>query len=100
MGMILGTAAYMARSRRAGKPSTGAADIWAFGCVLFEMLTGTGVQGEDVSEALASVLSASPTGRVLPGRHTRGDPTASCYGGVSRRTRKSGCTDAKQRRAN
>src|SRR6202790_97789 len=72
-GMILGTASYMAPEQARGKESVDKrADIWAFGVVLYELLTGKRLfQGEDVSETLAAVimkepdLSAAPA-QVLP----------------------------------
>jgi serine/threonine protein kinase len=58
-GVILGTAAYMSPEQARGKAVDKRADIWAFGCVLYEMLTGrVAFQGEDVSEILASVIKA------------------------------------------
>ena len=65
--MILGTAAYMAPEQARGKPVDKRADIWAFGCVLYEMLTGTrAFAGDDVSEVLASVLAREPDWARLP----------------------------------
>ena len=66
-GMILGTAAYMAPEQARGKPVDKRADIWAFGCVLYEMLTGAkAFDGEDVVEVLASVIHKEPDLSRLP----------------------------------
>ncbi|MBI3048649.1 MAG: protein kinase [Acidobacteria bacterium] len=65
-GVILGTAAYMAPEQARGKPVDKRADIWAFGCVLCEMLTGKrAFEGEDLSETLAFVLTKEPDWRAL-----------------------------------
>lgn len=66
-GIILGTAAYMSPEQARGKPVDKRTDVWAFGCVLYEMLTGTrAFEGEDVSETVASVLSGEPDWARLP----------------------------------
>jgi eukaryotic-like serine/threonine-protein kinase len=60
-GMILGTAAYMSPEQARGKTLDKRTDIWAFGCVLFEMLTGKrAFEGETVSDTLAAVLRGEP----------------------------------------
>jgi Tol biopolymer transport system component len=60
-GVIIGTAAYMAPEQASGKPADRRADIWSFGVVLFEMLTGRqAFAGESVSDTLASVLKVEP----------------------------------------
>jgi len=60
-GIVLGTAAYMSPEQAKGKPVDKGADIWAFGVVLYEMLTGTQLhQGETLSETLAAVLKEAP----------------------------------------
>ena len=69
MGMILGTAAYMAPEQASGKPVDKRADIWAFGVVLWEMLTGGRLfEGETVSHVMAAVLTKDPDLTVVPAR--------------------------------
>ena len=66
-GLILGTAAYMAPEQARGKSVDKRADIWAFGCVLYEMLTGRrAFDGDDISTTLASVLKTDPDWQLLP----------------------------------
>jgi serine/threonine-protein kinase len=66
-GMILGTAGYMSPEQARGKPVDRRADIWAFGCVVFEMLSGRrGFPGETISDTLVSVLSRDPAWSELP----------------------------------
>ena len=66
-GVILGTAAYMSPEQAKGKPVDKRTDIWAFGCVLYEMFAGRrAFEGEDVSDTLAAVLRAEPDWTGLP----------------------------------
>jgi Tol biopolymer transport system component/predicted Ser/Thr protein kinase len=68
LGVILGTAAYMSPEQAKGKTVDRRADIWAFGAVLFEMLSGRqAFVGETVSETLASVMKDEPDWSTLPG---------------------------------
>jgi len=66
-GMILGTAAYMSPEQARGKPVDRRVDIWAFGCVLYEMLCRKPAHsGETVSDTLASVILREPNWELLP----------------------------------
>jgi serine/threonine protein kinase len=57
LGVILGTAAYMSPEQAKGRPADKGSDVWAFGCVLYEMLTSRrAFEGADVSDTLAAVL--------------------------------------------
>jgi serine/threonine-protein kinase len=67
VGVILGTAAYMSPEQAKGRPADKRSDIWAFGCALFEMLSGQrAFDGEDVSDTLANVLKVEPEWNRLP----------------------------------
>jgi serine/threonine protein kinase len=60
-GVILGTAAYMSPEQAKGRPVDKRTDIWAFGCILYECLTGRlSFQGETVTETLAAVIMLDP----------------------------------------
>ncbi len=65
--VILGTAAYMSPEQAKGRPVDRRADIWSFGCVLYEMLTGRqAFEGEDVTEILGSIVKTEPDWTRLP----------------------------------
>jgi serine/threonine protein kinase len=67
VGVLLGTAAYMSPEQAKGDEADRTSDVWAFGCVLYEMLTGrVAFQGATVSETIASVLKDEPDWRRLP----------------------------------
>lgn len=66
-GTILGTAAYMSPEQAKGKPVDKRADIWAFGCILYECLTGKApFKGETVTETLAKILEGTPDWNLVP----------------------------------
>jgi serine/threonine protein kinase len=84
-GVLLGTAAYMSPEQAKGKVVDRRADIWAFGCVLYEMLTGQmAFRGEAVTDTLAAVIKEEPDWSQLPAA----TPIRSA---ACRRTRSSDC---------
>ena len=88
-GIILGTAAYMSPEQARGKAVDTRADIWAFGCVLYEMLTGkTAFAGESVSDTIVAILQREPDLSVVP---------ASTPGSVRRLLRRCLQKDVKRR---
>ena len=66
-GVILGTAAYMSPEQARGKPIDKRTDVWAFGCVLYEMLTGrVAFAGDTLSDTIAAILEREPDWSALP----------------------------------
>ena len=67
LGRVIGTPAYMSPEQARGKPTDKRCDIWSFGCVLYEMLTGrVPFEGETVSDTLANILDHDPDWQLLP----------------------------------
>jgi serine/threonine protein kinase len=67
LGAIMGTAPYMSPEQARGKPIDKRTDIWAFGCVLYEMLTGRrAFAGDEVAETIAAILAREPDWSALP----------------------------------
>ena len=66
-GIILGTAGYMSPEQAKGRAADKRSDVWAFGCVLFELVTGKrAFDGEDVTEILAAIVRGEPDWQALP----------------------------------
>ncbi|MHC4509753.1 MAG: serine/threonine-protein kinase, partial [Planctomycetota bacterium] len=66
-GRVIGTPAYMSPEQARGKPADKRSDIWSFGCVLYEMLTGRiPFKGETISDTLANILQTDPEWHALP----------------------------------
>ena len=71
VGVILGTAAYMSPEQAKGRVVDRRSDVWAFGCVLYEMLTARrAFEGEDVTDTIAAVVRADPDWNALPAETT------------------------------
>ncbi len=88
-GMILGTAAYMSPEQAKGRAADRRSDVWAFGCVLYEMLSGKQpFSGETVSDTLAEVLKVDPDWNALP---------ANTPAGIQKLVRRCLVKDPKQR---
>jgi len=67
MGVVFGTAAYMSPEQVRGAPADTRSDVWAFGCVLYELLTGRSpFAGEDVDETMSLVMGATPEWTLVP----------------------------------
>ena len=83
-GAMLGTVAYMSPEQAKGKEAERSSDVWAFGCVLYEMLTGRPVfEGETVGEILGGIFKGEPDWHPLPAELRK--LSAVCCGAVCRR---------------
>jgi eukaryotic-like serine/threonine-protein kinase len=66
-GLIMGTAGYMSPEQAKGRAADRRSDVWAFGCVLYEMLTGRkAFEGEDITDTLAAIVRGEPDWALLP----------------------------------
>ena len=82
-GVILGTVVYMSPEQARGKTVDKRTDIWAFGCVLYQMLTGRlAFRGETVSDTIAAILEREADWTALPEHQP---PSGGCRSGASRR---------------
>jgi serine/threonine protein kinase len=94
--MLIGTAAYMSPEQARGLPADKRADIWGFGCVLYEMLTGQmAFGGGTISDSIARVLEREPDWSALA--PTTPEPLRRYCGAVLRKTRRSGCVTSAMR---
>ena len=85
-GMILGTAAYMSPEQARGQAVDKRTDIWAFGCVLYEMLTGRAAfAGETISDTIAAIVEREPDWCACCRLHTPAGIRTAAARGVSRR---------------
>ena len=95
-GRILGTPAYMSPEQARGQAMDKRTDIWAFGCVLFEMLTGRrAFDGEGVTDTLARILEREPDWTAIP--RTRPRRSVRCSNDACERFHRSGCVTSRTR---
>jgi eukaryotic-like serine/threonine-protein kinase len=81
VGVLLGTAAYMSPEQARGKVVDKRTDIWAFGCVFYEMLTGRrAFEGDEISDVLARIIEREPDFTALSTRQRRLLCSACCAG--------------------